>query len=174
MAKPKQLTAEVVPAALEKALRYRLLNEPREAESICCDVLEIEADNKEARITLLLAITDQFEVDFHAALQRAKEALQQLEGDYEQAYYEGIVYERWAKAQLSRGVPVNVAISWFREAMQSYETAENLSPPNDPDAILRWNTCLRYVQRNADAAMVSSESLAEDVHASFGDDVPPR
>ncbi len=174
MAKLKQLTVEVVPAALEKALRYRLLNEPHEAESICCDVLEIEPHNKEARITLLLAITDQFQVDFHAAMQRAKEALQRLDGAYEQAYYGGIVHERWAKAQLSRGVPIDVAISWFREAMRSYEKAETLSPPNDPDAILRWNTCLRFIQRNADVATLSSENLTEDVHASFGDDVPPR
>ncbi len=174
MAEPKQLSKEVVPAALERALRYRLLNEPHEAESICCDVLEIEPHNKEARITLLLAITDQFQVDFHAAMQRAKEALQRLDGAYEQAYYGGIVHERWAKAQLSRGVPIDVAISWFREAMRSYEKAETLSPPDDPDAILRWNTCLRYIQRNVDVAAVSSESLTEDVQASFGDDVPPR
>ncbi len=174
MAEPKQLTKEVVPAALERALRYRLLNEPHEAESICCDVLEIEPHNKEARITLLLAITDQFQEDFHAAMHRAKEALQRLDGAYEQAYYGGIVHERWAKAQLSRGVPIDVAISWFREAMRSYEKAETLSPPDDPDAILRWNTCLRYIQRNVDVSAVSRESLVEDVQASFGDDVPPR
>ncbi len=35
----KQLSADAIPAALEKALRYRLLNEPAEAESICHDVL---------------------------------------------------------------------------------------------------------------------------------------
>ncbi len=174
MAEPKQLTLAVVPAALERALRYRLLNEPHEAESICCDVLEIEPHNKEARITLLLAITDQFQVDFHTALQRAKEALQRIEGAYEQAYYQGIVHERWAKAQLSRRVPIDVAISWFREAMRCYEKAETVSPPDDPDAILRWNTCLRCIQRNSDDATVGSVSLTEDVHASFGDDVPPR
>ena len=34
----KPLSNEAVPAALEKAMRYRLLNEPAEAESICHDV----------------------------------------------------------------------------------------------------------------------------------------
>ena len=33
---------DAVPAALAKAERYRLLNEPGEAESICLDVLQID------------------------------------------------------------------------------------------------------------------------------------
>jgi hypothetical protein len=47
--------------ALEKAERYRLLNEPKGAESICLDVLAIAPDNQKALTTLLLARTDQFE-----------------------------------------------------------------------------------------------------------------
>jgi len=38
----KRLTKEAVPRALEKAERYRLLNEPTEAESICQDILRVE------------------------------------------------------------------------------------------------------------------------------------
>ena len=34
----KSISTEAVPGALGKAERYRLLNEPREAESICRDV----------------------------------------------------------------------------------------------------------------------------------------
>ena len=44
----KPLSLEGVPAALEKAMRYRLLNEPGEAESICHDVLGVDPDNQEA------------------------------------------------------------------------------------------------------------------------------
>ena len=40
----KRLSDEAIPAALEKALRYRLLNEPAEAESICHDVLQIDPE----------------------------------------------------------------------------------------------------------------------------------
>ena len=43
----KTLTREAIPAALEKAVRYRLLNEPEQAESICEDVLRIDPDNQE-------------------------------------------------------------------------------------------------------------------------------
>ena len=57
----KTLSPEAVPRALAKAERYRLLNEPGEAESICLDVLAIEPDNQEVIAMLLLAITDQFD-----------------------------------------------------------------------------------------------------------------
>jgi hypothetical protein len=38
----KPLHHEAIPAALEKANRYRLLNEPGAAESIYLDILAIE------------------------------------------------------------------------------------------------------------------------------------
>ena len=42
----KPLSREAFPAALEKAERYRLLNEPLEAESICRDILAVDPDNQ--------------------------------------------------------------------------------------------------------------------------------
>ena len=56
----KRLSADAIPAALEKALRYRLLNDPAEAESICHDVLRIDPENQQALVNLLLALTDRF------------------------------------------------------------------------------------------------------------------
>ena len=41
----KRISKEGVPAAIEKATRYRLLGNPSEAESICLDVLEADPDN---------------------------------------------------------------------------------------------------------------------------------
>ena len=55
MCELKPLSAAAIPAALEKAERYRLLNEPAEAESICLDVLKTDPENQQAIITLLLA-----------------------------------------------------------------------------------------------------------------------
>src|ERR1700730_10883948 len=98
MYEPKPITKHAVPAALERALRYRLLNEPLEADSICRDVLAVDPDNQEALVTLLLALTDQFDSQFAEALVASKHLLPQLEGEYKRAYYEGIIYERWAKA----------------------------------------------------------------------------
>ena len=53
----KTLSPNAVPSALEKARLYRLLNEPGEAESICLDVLDIDAGNQDALVMLLLALT---------------------------------------------------------------------------------------------------------------------
>ena len=56
----KHLSAAAIPRALEKAERYRLLNEPWEAESICLDVLSVEPQNQQALVMLILALTDAF------------------------------------------------------------------------------------------------------------------
>ena len=75
--------------ALAKAERYRLLNEPGEAESICLDALEVEPDNQEALITLLLALTDQFDDDATVLDAGVETVAERIRGDYERAYYTG-------------------------------------------------------------------------------------
>src|ERR1035438_7075613 len=55
----KPISHDSVHGALAKAERYRLLNEPGEAESICRDILDIEPDNQQALTSLILALTDQ-------------------------------------------------------------------------------------------------------------------
>ena len=54
----KSISIEGVPKALEKAERYRLLNEPSLAESICVDILTVLPAHQQALISLLLARTD--------------------------------------------------------------------------------------------------------------------
>jgi hypothetical protein len=169
----KRITRESIPASLEKALRYRLLNEPHEAESICLDILAAEPGHSEAVAMLVLALTDQFDKQYAEALGRAKEVLPRLPAGYEQAYYEGIINERWAKAQLDRGVPSHVVCGWFREAMHCYERALAHAPAGNPDATLRWNACVRALARQ-EGAEAAPESMTRDLEASFGDEMPPR
>ncbi len=147
MYEPKPIHRDAIPAALEKATRYRLLNEPLEAESICRDVLALDPDNQEALATLLLALTDQFEERLSVAYPRAREVLERIEGDYERWYYSGIVHERRAKAQMRAGGPRSgyAAYEWFLQAMDCFERAEAVRPPGNDDAILRWNTCARIL-----------------------------
>jgi len=83
--KLKPIHADAIPIALEKAERYRLLNEPAQAESICLDILAVDAFHQEALVTLLLAITDQFGDGVGA--RRAKEILPRLEREYDREYY---------------------------------------------------------------------------------------
>jgi hypothetical protein len=150
----KKLSAEGVTAALEKAQRYRLLNEPQEAESICLDILDVPsaspAAQAQARVLLILALSDQLPEDL-SCYDEAMQVISQL-GDYERPYYEGILCERRAKAH-HRSTALfakNIAHDWFRRAMNHFETAMSspARPPGNEDAILRWNTCARVLMRH--------------------------
>src|ERR1700750_1293489 len=138
----KPITHEGVPAALQKAERYRLLNDSSAAESICLDVLELDPTNQEALVSLILSITDQFGEELSEAVHRAREVLPRLTDEYERVYYAGIICERRAGAQLRRGAlgSAEVASEWFHDAMTWYEKAEKMRPTGNDEAILRWNT----------------------------------
>ena len=149
---PKPISKEAIPAALVKAERYRLLNEPGEAESICLDVLQIEPGNQDAVIMLILALTDQFRDETAAsrnAAARAGDLIPRLTDDYDRLYYAGIVRERRARAALQRDryAPAATAAEWLREAMQYFERAEAIRPAHNDDAVLRWNTCARLLEQ---------------------------
>src|SRR5213595_3538201 len=73
----RPITPDAIPRALDKAERYRLLNEPSDAESICLDILRIDPDNQKALVAMLLAVTDQFE-GFAVDAGRAQGVLHQL------------------------------------------------------------------------------------------------
>ena len=150
MAELKSLHKDAIPAALEKAERYRLLNEPGEAESICLDILHVDPENQHAVIMLLLALTDRFEKGYGVSDAQTKELLTRLKSEYDRAYYSGIVAERRAKMKLRQNTPDCrfQAYDLFREAMNCFGKAEPLRPSGQDDAILRWNTCARIIARN--------------------------
>jgi hypothetical protein len=163
MFEPKPIRKEAIPKALDKAQLYRLLHEPAQAESICYDILQVDLDNQQALITLLLALTDQFAQG--VPVNRPQELLPRLHGEYERAYYTGLIYERKARAQLNQGLPGAkfVAYDLVREAMFWYERAEAIRPPDNDDATLRWNACARSIKdqrlepRVEERAAVTSE-----------------
>jgi hypothetical protein len=144
----KPISATAIPEALQKAERYRLLNEPSEAQSICEDILRIDPDNQEVLITLLLAATDQIEQG--GSEREAREILPRLQSEYHRAYYGGIISERSAKALLRSGLPGGgfAAYDALEDAMRRFEEAEALRPPGNDDAILRWNACARLLMKN--------------------------
>ncbi len=106
----KLISKDTIPRALAKAERYRLLNEPQEAESICLDILCVEPDHHEALVMLLLAITSP---------------------------------------------------GWFIEALDFYEKARALSPPGNDDATLRWNACVRLLEKSPELTALAAEAAAE-------------
>ncbi len=145
--KLKPISKKAIPEAMQKAKRYRLIQEPALAESICLDVLEADPGNQDAILTLLLAITDQFREGVSA--ERARELLPLLQDTYCREYYSGVVWERSALAALRRRTPgaEAKACETLRKAMEAFERAEKIRPAGNDDAILRWNTCARMLMR---------------------------
>jgi hypothetical protein len=150
MSELKTLHKDAISAALEKAERYRLLNEPAEAESICLDILAVDPENQQAIVTLLLALTDRFEKGYGVSNTQAKELLARLKSAYDRTYYGGIVAERRAKVKLRQNTPDCrfQAYDLFRDAMSYFEKAEAIRPAGNDEAVLRWNTCARIIERN--------------------------
>ncbi|HIG30785.1 MAG TPA: hypothetical protein EYQ50_24470 [Verrucomicrobiales bacterium] len=148
--KLKSISKRAVSKAIEKAMRYRLLNEPSEAESICLDVLKADNNNQKALIVLLLALTDRFGIDEALSDTQAEDVTKRLQDEYEQAYYSGIICERKGKASLTHGGPsANYdACEWLCEAMTCFKKAETIRPKDNDDALLRWNACARIIMSN--------------------------
>jgi len=144
----KSISPAGIAEALEKAERYRLLNEPALAESICLDVLHIDPHNQQALVMLLLALTDQF--GHGVTPRKPRELLPKLKSDYDREYYAGIIWERSAHSHLRKGSPnaAFTAYDGFRHAMDCYEKAAAHRPLGNDDALLRWNTCARILMRN--------------------------
>jgi hypothetical protein len=112
----KALSHTAIPAALAQAERYRLLNEPAEAESICLDILRIEPDHQDALVMMVLALTDQFPDGGHARVAAdAEKTVARVRDEYKRFY------------------------------MTCYERAEAIRPPDNDEAVLRWNTCARIL-----------------------------
>ncbi len=157
----KPLSKEALPAALEKAVRYRLLNEPMQAESICRDILRVDPDHQEALINLVLALTDQFNQRLAVNFAEAEKIVGRLGEEYARLYYRGIMCERRANAHHRHGGPGSgpVAYDWLRRAMEQYERASELRPPGNDEAILRWNTCVRLIRRHRELRPAAAETF---------------
>jgi len=158
----KALSKDAIDAALAKAERYRLLNEPGEAESICLDILQIDPSNQAAHVTLLLSLTDQFG-HMPGAHDRARASLVHLQSEYDQEYYAGIIAERRAKAQFARGgAGSSVGVfEWITDAMRHFDRAEALRPAGNDDARLRWNACARFLDRHPQLRATDERSEIE-------------
>jgi len=153
----KSISVESIPEALKKVERYRLLNEPTLAESICLDILAIVPDHQQAIISLLLARTDQFHQQLPA--REAQEILARIKGDYEQEYYAGIIWEREGHARIRKGGSGAGPSAYhaLREAMTHYDRAIGFASPGNDDAILRWNTCARVIMQNPEVRPLPDE-----------------
>lgn len=157
--KLKTISPSGISQALAKAQVYRYLKEPEESESICQDILAIEPDNQAALRLLGLSITDQFAGESSDRGAGAESAFHRLTHPYAQHYYLGILLERRAKAQMRKGRPAYLVEALICEAMLHFEEAEKIRPADNDEAVLRWNRCVRLLEKlpHTEAA----EQLAE-------------
>jgi tetratricopeptide (TPR) repeat protein len=160
--KLKTISKNGIAEAISKATLYRYLNEPEEAESICRDILAADPENQVAQRTLGLAITDQFGGQASDRYAEAEKVFQQLADPYEREYYTGLLYERRAKAQMRAGRPVQMLASLFKEAMRYFDEAEKIHPPDNDDAVLRWNRCVRLLEKFPQAEWEQEQATFED------------
>jgi len=150
MLEPKPISRESLPLALERAWRYRMLNEPHEAESICLDILAVDPGHQDTLVTLILALTDQFPRQRKGLLGAAQARLAQLTDEYSRLYYGGIILERAAKARFWRREPgCGAAVhEHLRQALSLFERAAALRTAGNDEALLRWNTCARLLNEH--------------------------
>lgn len=165
----KPIAPETISRAIAKAERYRLLNEPREAESICRDVLDVDPGNQDALVALILAQSDRFGMP-KASADEARQIASRLKGEFERAYYRGVIEERWAKGLFDSGYPGETVFGLLRDAMNWFEAADKVASAGNDDAVLRWNACVRFIQREG----LHSETPEPLDEESFDDDVPAR
>ena len=77
----KPISRDGIPQALVKAERYRLLNEPGQAESILPRYPRRRSADQEARVRYILALTDQFGPHEPDVIARAEEAAAELDDE---------------------------------------------------------------------------------------------
>jgi hypothetical protein len=150
----KPISRDAIPRAIQKAERYRLLNQSWAAESICLDILEVDPENQQVLVMLVLALTDLHSGVAASGVQRAREYLARIRDDYQRTYYTGMIAERRGQALLASGGMGSGAMAYdsLREAMEWYQKAEAIRPAGNDDAILRWNTCARVLSGNSHLA----------------------
>ena len=151
--KLKTISKSGIAEAIAKVELYRYLNEPEEAESICMDILAADPNHMLARRMLGLSITDQFTGAVSDRYAQVEKIFQSLGDPYERQYYTGLLCERRVKAQLRSGRAPHTLLPLLERALQCFEAAEQIHPPGNDDAILRWNRCVRLLQAQPEFQM---------------------
>jgi tetratricopeptide (TPR) repeat protein len=157
--KLKTISKSGIAEAITKAELYRYLNEPEEAESICRDILAADPKHMLGTRTLGLAITDQFTGGPGDRYAEVEKIFESLADGYERLYYTGLLCERRVKAQLRAGRAPHTLLPLLEKALQCFAEAEQIHPPGNDDAILRWNRCVRLLQSQPDFELEESVSF---------------
>lgn len=158
----KTISVDGISQALSKAQVYRYLKEPEESESICQDILAADPENQAALRLLGLSITDQFAGGSSDRHGEAESIFRRLTDPYAQHYYLGILSERRGKAQMRIGRPSYVVEALIQKAMHHFEDAERIRPAGNDEAVLRWNRCVRLLEKLPHHEVAEPRDTIED------------
>ena len=141
----KRIPHEGIERALDEAERCRTFQRSEEAESICRDVLALEANHPRALELLGLALTDQFPRAWSRVFDEVLAVFERLPDERARVYHAGLAYERLAGVQLAHG-QARTAVASLETALDFYERAEKLaSGDGKTEPVLRWNRCVRML-----------------------------
>jgi hypothetical protein len=87
-------------------------------------------------------------------------AMSGLETEYDRTYYSGSAWERRAKASYAAGGVGSggYVYDWTVRALRLFGEAEHLRPAGNDDAILRWNACVRFLDRHKELRPKTEEA----------------
>jgi tetratricopeptide (TPR) repeat protein len=155
-----------IDSALQKATQYRSLLEPEIAESICLDILKIDDNNQRALVIYILALTDQLnQAEKQSQIKAILTAIDNLSSEYQRCYYTGLLNERRARFLITQPMSHSFAYDYFYEALENYQRAEKIRPDDNDEAILRWNSCIRTIQKEKLQPRRDSEDILVDMES---------
>lgn len=155
-----------IESALKKATQYRSLLEPEIAESICLDILHIDENNQQALVIYILALTDQLnQTEKQSQIKAILKAIDKLDNEYHRYYYSGLLNERRARFLITQPMSHSFAYDYFAEALEQYRQAEQIRPEDNDEATLRWNSCIRTIQKEKLKPRRDSEDILVDMES---------
>lgn len=158
--------ADAIEAAIETAKQYRSLLEPEIAESICLDILKIDSKNQAALVVYILALTDQLnQAEKQSQIKAILRAIEKLDNEYQRFYYTGLLSERRARFLITQPMSHSFAYDYFYEALENYQQAQKIRPEHNDEAILRWNSCIRTIQKEKLQPRRDSEDILVDMES---------
>ena len=160
----KPISHDSVAGALAKAERYRLLNEPNEAESICRDILEIEPGNQAGP------------GQSHPGADRPDSARRHAFADALATVVAPATRPTTApttpasrgsagprRATAAAATAPSARLRMDRQGPASYSRQPSRSAPRgNDDALLRWNACVRFLNHHRELAP-AVEDIAEPI-----------
>jgi len=164
--KLNNISVDAIDEALIKARQYRSLLEPEIAESICLDILNVAADSQDALVIYILALLDQVSrSDNQVQIKTIERSIEKLTSQYHRYYYIGLLNERRARHMITQSMSHSFAYDYFYEALISYQQAIQRCPEQNDEAILRWNSCIRTIEKEKLKPRLDNEDILVDMES---------